>query len=85
MRSAGLTVTCLLLAGAAGAYADEAAGPANPGGSQASPGQPALLEEIVVTSSRAALPGFSASTPTRVVGSEVIDREAAPKHRAGPG
>src|SRR3569833_1983902 len=71
MKPEELTVTCLLLAGAAGAYADEAA-------SQATAAQPALLEEIVVTSSRAALPGFSASTPTTVVGSEAIERENAP-------
>ena len=82
MRPEGFTVSCLLLAGAAGAYADEAAGPAK--APQRRPvidvasEQPALLEEIVVTSSRAALPGFSASTPTRVVGSDTIEREDAP-------
>jgi outer membrane receptor protein involved in Fe transport len=68
-----------LLAGAAGAYADEAVGPAQAGGSHdTTSGQSAVLEEIVVTSSRAALPGFSASTPTTVVGSEAIERENAP-------
>jgi outer membrane receptor protein involved in Fe transport len=80
MRPEGITVTCLLLAGAAGgAYAaDEATTPAQAGTHDAAPEQqPALLEEIVVTSSRAALPGFSASTPTTVVGSEVLEREDA--------
>jgi iron complex outermembrane recepter protein len=78
MRPEGLTVTCLLLAGAAGAYAQEAARPPKPAGAQATAEQPALLEEIVVTSSRAALPGFSASTPTTVLGSDTIEREDAP-------
>src|ERR1041384_5702676 len=78
MRPEGLTVTCLLLAAAAGAYADEAASPPQPAGGPTAGEQPELLEEIVVTSSRAALPGFSASTPTTVVGSEAIEREDAP-------
>jgi iron complex outermembrane receptor protein len=79
MRPEGVTVTCLLLAGAAGAYAEEAAGPAQrQAGHDPSAEQSTLLEEIVVTSSRAALPGFSASTPTTVVGSETIERENAP-------
>src|SRR5271154_6320415 len=79
MRPEGFTVSCLLLAGAAGAYADEAAGPAKAQSGQEAPSQQtALLEEIVVTSSRAALPGFSSSTPTTVVGSDTIEREDAP-------
>ena len=79
MRPEGITVTCLLLAGAAGAYAaDEATTPTQAGAHDATSDQPALLEEIVVTSSRAALPGFSASTPTTVIGSETIERENAP-------
>jgi outer membrane receptor protein involved in Fe transport len=69
----------LLAGAAAGAYAEEAAGPAQAATSRdAASQQPELLEEIVVTSSRAALPGFSASTPTTVVGSETIARENAP-------
>ena len=78
MRPEGFTVSCLLLAGAAGAYADETAGPAKAPSHDVASEQPALLEEIVVTSSRAALPGFSSSTPTTVVGSDVIEREDAP-------
>src|SRR3569833_2072822 len=78
MRPEGFTVTCLLLAGAAGAYAEEAASPPKPAGGRLAPEQPTLLEEIVVTSSRAALPGFSASPPTTVVGSDTIEREDAP-------
>jgi outer membrane receptor protein involved in Fe transport len=67
-----------LLAGATGAYAaDEATTPPQGAHDAAPEQQPALLEEIVVTSSRAALPGFSASTPTTVIGSEVLEREDA--------
>ena len=69
MRSVGLRLACLLLASAATAHADQ--------GGDAS-GAPPVLEEIVVTSSRAALPGFSASTPTTVVGAAVLEREVAP-------
>jgi outer membrane receptor protein involved in Fe transport len=61
-----------LLAGASAAHAAEGDAPAQP--SSETP----LLEEIVVTSSRAALPGFSASTPTTVVGAETLNREVAP-------
>jgi iron complex outermembrane recepter protein len=80
MRAVGLTVRAILLASAASAagvaYADETTGPAN-GQTTSAEQPPALLEEIVVTSSRAALPGFSASTPTTVVGSDVVEREDA--------
>ena len=72
-----LTATCLLLASAASAYAAETAGPA-PAASDSGAGQTSSLEEIVVTGSRAALPGFSASTPTTVVSAEVLERESAP-------
>ena len=64
MRSERLAVTWLLLVAMARVHAEE--------------GEPPMLEEVVVTSSRAALPGFSASTPTTVVGAEVIERESAP-------
>jgi len=78
MRSeVGLTVTCILLAAAGAAYADETASPAQTGGRE-TPAPPPMLEEIVVTSSRAALPGFAASTPTTVVSAETLDRESAP-------
>jgi iron complex outermembrane recepter protein len=73
MRSARLTVAWLLLAGIARVYADDASTP-NPRSSR----EPPVLEEVVVTSSRAALPGFAASTPTTVVGADVIERENAP-------
>ncbi|HVY80379.1 MAG TPA: TonB-dependent receptor [Steroidobacteraceae bacterium] len=76
MRSVGLTLTCLSLAGAAGLHAAEAEGPAQAGSGTGNE-QSTLLEEIVVTSSRAALPGFSASTPTTVVGGETLNREVA--------
>src|SRR3954470_3824924 len=75
MRSARLTVAWLALAGIARVYADEDASPPNPGGG---PREPPVLEEVVVTSSRAALPGFAASTPTTVVGADVIEGESAP-------
>jgi len=42
------------------------------------PAESVQLEEVVVTSSRAALPGFSASTPTTVISSAVLQRENAP-------
>jgi outer membrane receptor protein involved in Fe transport len=61
-----------------GVYAAEGAGPAPTDAANGGTREPATLEEIVVTSSRAALPGFSASTPTTVVGAEVIERENAP-------
>lgn len=76
MRSVGLTI--LGLAGAAGAYAADAVGPEGAPVREAAPQAPPMLEEIVVTSSRAALPGFSASTPTTVVGAETLERESAP-------
>src|SRR3954467_13534305 len=75
MRSARLTVAWLLLAGMTRVYADDDASTPNPGGG---PREPPVLEEVVVTSSRAALPGFAASTPTTVVGADVIERENAP-------
>jgi iron complex outermembrane receptor protein len=78
MRSVGLTLAGLLLAGAAGAHAAEAADPAQAGSGRDATSEPPALEEIVVTSSRAALPGFSASTPTTVVGADVLEREVAP-------
>jgi outer membrane receptor protein involved in Fe transport len=74
----------LLLAGAASVHAAEDAGPAQAGSvgdasaEEATPRETIPIEEIVVTSSRAALPGFSASTPTTVVGSEALERESAP-------
>jgi len=72
-------LACLLLADATGAYAADAAQPAKAANEGDSAGdQSALLEEIVVTGSRAALPGFSASTPTTVVDSDVLARESAP-------
>jgi iron complex outermembrane receptor protein len=77
VRPERLTVTCLLLVGAVGAYAAEDVGPAQ-AGSEQSTQQMEQLEEIVVTGSRAVLPGFSASTPTTVVGAEVLERESAP-------
>ena len=80
MRPERLTVTCLLLAGAASAYAAEDVGPAQAESDRdsSSEEESTPLEEIVVTGSRAALPGFSASTPTTVVSSEVLERESAP-------
>jgi outer membrane receptor protein involved in Fe transport len=79
MRSVGLTLASLLLGGAAGAYADEPVSPTESGGNpSATSGQAPVLDEIVVTSSRAALPGFSASTPTTVVGADALEREVAP-------
>ena len=68
-----------MLVGATGAYAAEDAGPPPvPSGRDANSGPSLQLEEIVVTSSRAALPGFSASTPTTIVSAEVLERENAP-------
>src|SRR4051812_40634480 len=78
MRSERLAFTWLLLAGMTRVFADEAVGSASTGspggGSRGAP----MVEEVVVTSSRAALPGFAASTPTTVVGADVIERESAP-------
>src|SRR6186713_2451643 len=90
MARGGLLVTperlmmCLLLASAASVHAADDVKPAQAGPERdASSDEPSHveaspIEEIVVTSSRAALPGFSASTPTTVVGSDAIERESAP-------
>src|SRR4051812_44176331 len=76
MRSVEFTVGCILAAAAAGAYADQADTPPAASG-QSDNSQSMMLEEIVVTSSRAALPGFSASTPTTVLSADLIQREGA--------
>jgi outer membrane receptor protein involved in Fe transport len=79
VHSLTCSLACLLLADASSAYAAEDAGPAQPASDRdAVAEQPTSLDEIVVTGSRAALPGFSASTPTTVVGSETLERESAP-------
>ncbi len=64
-----------VLVSTVGVAADQPdAGPAAPRASQEAPS----LEEVVVTGSRASLPGFSASTPTTVVSAAAIERESAP-------
>ncbi len=79
-------LACLLLADAAGAYAAEAGGRCARQRTMAirSAGQSELLEEIVVTGSRAALPGFSASTPTTVVGSDAARARERAQYCADP-
>jgi iron complex outermembrane recepter protein len=78
MRPELLTATCIAFIGAApGVFAQQAAGPPGGSGNGAAPAEIPALEEIVVTSSRAALPGFSAPTPTTVVSAATIEREDA--------
>lgn len=67
-----------MLAGVPMVLAQQAPVPASGGAQQgAAPVGLIEVEEVIVTSSRAALPGFSASTPTTVVSGSIIAREGA--------
>ncbi|MEP7245591.1 MAG: TonB-dependent receptor [Gammaproteobacteria bacterium] len=75
-----MSVKGILLAAAAGAaasYAGQVMAQSQGGSGSNTTPVPVELEEIIVTSSRAALPGFSASTPTTVISGDTLAREGA--------
>src|SRR5579884_1571260 len=80
-RAAVLPFVVSCVVAASGAHAQSAQqGPAGPDGAGGQAGQPAAApvpEEVTVTASRIARSGFTAPTPTTIIGSEQIEQQGA--------